>query len=44
MRHSYGLVSRAGVRAAEDAGCVALLRLAGAVPLCVTNVSERGSW
>ena len=31
MRHSYGLVSRAGVRAAEDAGCVALLRLAGAV-------------
>ena len=44
MRHSYGLVSRAGVRAAEDAGCVALLRLAGAVPLCVTNVSELGSW
>ena len=41
MSHTYGSVSRAGVRASTDAEAVALLRKAGAIPLCVTNVSEQ---
>ena len=44
LHHSYGLVSRRDVIAEEDATAVKLLRAAGAIPLCVTNVSELGSW
>jgi fatty acid amide hydrolase 2 len=44
LRHSYGVVARREVRAVEDAACVRLLRRAGAIPLCVTNVSELGMW
>ena len=41
MPHTYGSVSRSGVRASSDADAVALLRKAGAIPICVTNVSEQ---
>ena len=44
LHHSYGLVSRRDIIAEEDATAVKLLRAAGAIPLCVTNVSELGSW
>lgn len=44
LHHSYGLLSRKDVRAEEDAVAVKLLKKAGAIPLCVTNVSELGSW
>ena len=44
LHHSYGLPSRAGVVASEDATCVRLLRQAGAIPLCVTNVAQLGAW
>jgi len=44
MNHSYGSVSRSGVKASSDADAVALLRKAGAIPICVTNVSEQGCW
>lgn len=44
MPQSAGLVSRAGVRAAEDATTVARLRAAGFIPLGVTNVSELCMW
>ena len=44
LHHSYGLVSRRDIIADEDATAVKLLRAAGAIPLCVTNVSELGSW
>lgn len=44
MHHSCGTMARAKVVAKEDAEVVALLRKAGAIPLCVTNVSELCSW
>ena len=44
LHHSYGLVSRKDQIASQDAAAVRLLRRAGAIPLCVTNVSELGSW
>ena len=44
LLNSYGVVARREVRATEDAACVRLLRRAGAIPLCVTNVSEAGAW
>ena len=44
LHHSYGLVSRKDQIASQDAGAVRELRRAGAIPLCVTNVSELGSW
>jgi len=44
LHHSYGLPARKGVIATDDAACVRLLRRAGAIPLCVTNVSELGAW
>jgi len=44
LHHSYGLTCRRDVIASEDATAVQLLRRAGAIPLCVTNVSELGMW
>ena len=44
LLHTYGVEARRGQRAPEDATCVRLLRRAGAIPLCVTNVSELGAW
>ena len=44
LHHSYGLQARAGIVAGEDATCVRLLRQAGAIPLCVTNVAQLGAW
>lgn len=44
LKHSYGVVSRQEERSVEDAVAVRLLRKAGAIPLCVTNVSELGCW
>ena len=37
-------MSRKDIRATEDAEGVKLLKAAGAIALCVTNVSELGSW
>ncbi|XP_064489893.1 fatty-acid amide hydrolase 2-A-like [Ornithodoros turicata] len=39
-----GVPGRRGVRAEEDAGAVAALRRAGALPLALTNVSEMAMW
>ena len=44
LHHSYGVPARREIVSTEDASCVRLLRKAGAIPLCVTNVSELGSW
>ncbi len=44
MPDSSGMVSRAGLTAAEDATAVARLRSAGAIPLGVTNVPELTTW
>lgn len=44
LHHSYGCSLRSEHRASSDADAVALLRKAGAIPLCVTNVSELGTW
>ena len=44
LHHSYGLVSRKDIVAIEDAEAVKLLKASGAIALCVTNVSELGSW
>ena len=37
-------MSRKNVISKDDSTAVKLLRAAGAIPLCVTNVSELGSW
>lgn len=44
LRHTIGLVSRRDERAEEDADAVVLMRRAGGIPLCVTNVSEACMW
>ncbi|KAL0870910.1 hypothetical protein ABMA27_004743 [Loxostege sticticalis] len=44
MLHPLGLVSRAHVKAHEDAECVRLLRESGAIPLAVTTVPEINQW
>ena len=44
LHHSYGCAMRSEHRASQDADAVAMLRKAGAIPLCVTNVSELGTW
>lgn len=44
LHHSYGVPARRNVIAIEDAYTVRLMRRAGAIPLCVTNVSEVGAW
>lgn len=42
--HSSGLVCRKHIRAEADAGAVARLRQAGAIPIGLTNVSELCMW
>lgn len=44
MPNTAGLVSRIGLKVAEDAPAVARLRAAGAIPLGVTNTSEVCMW
>ncbi|XP_053611013.1 fatty-acid amide hydrolase 2-A-like [Plodia interpunctella] len=44
MINSLGLRSRRHSRADRDAECVRLLRLAGAIPVAVTNVPEVNKW
>lgn len=44
LHHSYGLTCRRNVIAGEDSTAVQLLRRAGGIPICVTNVSELGMW
>ena len=44
LHHSYGVPARRDIIAVEDAYTVRLMRQAGAIPLCVTNVSEVGAW
>jgi fatty acid amide hydrolase 2 len=44
MPNTSGLVSRVGLKVAEDAPTVARLRAAGAIPLGVTNTSEVCMW
>jgi len=44
LHHSYGVQARSHIVASEDASAVKLLKKAGAIPLCVTNVSEGGYW
>lgn len=44
LRQTAGLYSRRNFIAEEDADVVHLMREAGAIPLCVTNVSELCMW
>lgn len=44
MPNTAGMVSRIGLKVAEDAPTVARLRAAGAIPLGVTNTSELCMW
>lgn len=44
MPYTTGLVSRRGMVATVDTPSVALLKRAGAIPLCVTNTSELCMW
>ncbi|XP_052743462.1 fatty-acid amide hydrolase 2 [Bicyclus anynana] len=44
MLHTLGILSRKHIRADEDAECVRLLRVAGAIPVAVTNVPEINKW
>lgn len=44
MPNSGGLVSRASYRADADAVVVQRLKKAGAIPYCLTNVSELCMW
>ncbi len=44
MRHSAGAVALRHRLAPSDADAVRRLREAGAIPLCVSNVSEFGVW
>lgn len=44
MPNTAGLVSRVGLRVADDAPTVARLRAAGAIPLGVSNTSEVCMW
>ncbi|XP_015600482.1 fatty-acid amide hydrolase 2 [Cephus cinctus] len=44
MRQTAGLVIRKNSIAEKDAEAVRLMRLAGAIPLATTNVSELGMW
>ncbi|CAL4069855.1 unnamed protein product, partial [Meganyctiphanes norvegica] len=44
MSHTHGIVCRKGMKAEQDAGVVRLLREAGGIPLCVTNIPEMGIW
>lgn len=44
LHHSYGVPARSHIIASDDASAVKLLKKAGAIPICVTNVSEAGSW
>lgn len=44
LHQSYGLPARADYIAPSDSDPVRALREAGAIPLCVSNVSELGMW
>ncbi|XP_014205027.1 fatty-acid amide hydrolase 2 isoform X2 [Copidosoma floridanum] len=44
LKQTAGLVARRNYRAARDAECVRLMRLAGGIPLATTNVSELAMW
>ncbi|XP_034020851.1 fatty-acid amide hydrolase 2-B [Thalassophryne amazonica] len=44
MPNTTGLISRQGLVSTVDAPPVALLKRAGAIPLCVTNTSELCMW
>ena len=42
MKFSSGVVCRSHMRAEEDADVIKLMKKAGAILLCTTNVSELG--
>lgn len=44
LHQTAGLWIRRNFIAEEDADVVRLMRMAGAIPLCVTNVSELCMW
>lgn len=44
LSNSFGLVCRKGVKAAEDAECVVLIKRAGGILLGVTNVPSLNLW
>jgi fatty acid amide hydrolase 2 len=44
MCNSAGLVNRKDVKANRDADAIKLMRKAGAILLCITNISELGLW
>ncbi|TRY76267.1 hypothetical protein TCAL_10151 [Tigriopus californicus] len=44
LHQSYGLTARADYVAPSDSDMTRALRQAGAIPLCVSNVSELGLW
>jgi fatty acid amide hydrolase 2 len=44
MLNTSGLYSRRNYRATQDAPVIAKMREAGAIPFCLTNVSELCMW
>ncbi|XP_063612137.1 fatty-acid amide hydrolase 2-like [Penaeus indicus] len=44
LSHTGGLVARIGRRAKENAVAVTLMKDAGGIPMCVSNVPELGIW
>jgi fatty acid amide hydrolase 2 len=44
MKNSVGLVCRKNIKADSDADVIKLMKNAGAILLCITNMSELGLW
>lgn len=44
LNNSTGVVCRKHIKAPDDADVIKLMKKAGAILLCVTNVSELGLW
>lgn len=44
MKNTVGLVCRKSSKAEEDAEVIKLMKNAGAILLCITNMSELGLW
>ena len=44
MKNSVGLVCRKSIKADNDADVIKLMKNAGAILLCITNMSELGLW
>lgn len=44
LTHTSGLYARRNIRAEENADAVELMKNAGAIPICITNLPEMSMW